>query len=146
MPRKKTATAASTLPSGAELRALFRPIALAAAALPGVELSLSYGTPSLKLRGKMLVRVREDGENLVVRMDLASRDILLATQPRLFHITDHYRDYPAVLVRLKALTPARAREIVRDAWELVAPAALKAKASAPVPARKSSKKGGQDGA
>ena len=43
-----------------------------AMALPGVEEGTSYGTPSLKVRKKLLTRLREDGETLVVRVDLAN--------------------------------------------------------------------------
>jgi len=35
-------------------------------ALPEVELSTSYGTPALKVRGKLIARLKEDGESIVV--------------------------------------------------------------------------------
>jgi hypothetical protein len=48
-------------------------------------------------------------------------------QPEVYYITDHYRDYPTVLVRLKAVTRAQLRELLADAWRLVAPRSLVAK-------------------
>lgn len=105
------------------LRKAFAPVRRAAAKLPGVEESTSYGTPALKVGGKMLARLKEDGASIVVRMDFDSRDLLLKTQPEIFYLTDHYLGYPAVLVRLAATSPTRLRSILADAWELVAPKA-----------------------
>ena len=95
--------------------------------MPEVEESTSYGTPSLKVRGKFLTRLKEDGETIVLRVDFDSRDAMMRVQPDVFYITDHYRDYPAVLVRLKAVSRSQLRELLADAWRLVAPRSLVAK-------------------
>lgn len=99
----------------------FKTVCRLATALPGVEVSTSYGTAALKADGKFLARLKEDGETLVLRMDIVSRDLLLRAEPKLFYITDHYRDYPTVLIRLPQVTPARMTELLEDAWRLVAP-------------------------
>ena len=68
---------------------------------PEVEDGTSYGTPALKVRKKMLVRLKEDGDSLVMpSVPLDEREMLVDTQPKIFHFTDHYRDYPMVLIRL----------------------------------------------
>jgi hypothetical protein len=90
-------------------------------ALPGVVESTSYGTPALKVDGKLLVRLKEDGETLVLRMDFVNRDLLLRAEPDLFFLTDHYLNYPSILLRLTRVTPARLTELLEDAWRLVAP-------------------------
>ena len=90
-------------------------------ALPGVVESTSYGTPALKVDGKLLVRLKEDGETLVLRMDFVNRDLLLREEPDLFFLTDHYLNYPSILLRLTRVTPARLAELLEDAWRLVAP-------------------------
>lgn len=36
---------------------------------PGVEEGTSYGTGALKVKGKLLVRLKEDGETIVLRTD-----------------------------------------------------------------------------
>jgi hypothetical protein len=36
---------------------------------------------------------------LIVRVDFDQRAELLAAEPDVYYITDHYKDYPAVLVR-----------------------------------------------
>ncbi len=109
----------------------FRPVLRAASDLPGVEEGTSYGTPALRIRGKFFVRLREDGDSLVLRTDFDSRDAMLKAQPRLFYITDHYRDYPAVLVRLSVVTLPQLRELLADSWHQVAPKTLVAKHTAP---------------
>jgi hypothetical protein len=73
---------------------------------PEVEDGTSYGTPALKVRKKMLVRLREDGDSLVMPgVPPDERAMLVESRPKLFYFTDHYRDYPMVLIRLsKALS------------------------------------------
>src|SRR5262245_3428126 len=71
-----------------------------ALAIEGVEESTSYGTPAFKVAGKLLARLREDGETLVVRADHDARDLLMRSDPEVFFVTDHYADHPWVLVRL----------------------------------------------
>lgn len=90
-------------------------------ALPGVVESTSYGTPALKVDGKLLVRLKEDRETLVLRMDFVNRDLLLRAEPDLFFLTDHYLNYPSVLLRLNRVTRVRLEELLEDAWRLVAP-------------------------
>lgn len=106
------------------LHAAFAPVRKAARGLPEVEERTSYGTPALFVRGKLFARIWEDGATLVVRADFDSREALLRAQPRIFHLTEHYRDYAAVLVRLAEVTPARLAVLLSDAWEFVAPKTL----------------------
>ena len=102
----------------------FEPVRRAAAGLPGVAEGISYGTPSLNIRGKFFTRLKEDGESLVLRVDFDSRDAMLKAQPEAFYITDHYRDYPAVLVRLSAVRAKQLRELLADSWRWLAPRSL----------------------
>src|SRR5437868_2507818 len=94
--------------------------------LPGVEESTSYGTPALKVKGKLFVRLKEDGETIVLRTDAFEREHLLRAQPETFFITAHYRDYPWVLVRLSAVAAAQLGELVESAWRRAAPKRLRA--------------------
>lgn len=95
-----------------------------ALALPGVEEGTSYGTPALRVRGKLFLRLWEDGETLVLRTDEYERDFLLESDPAAFFVTDHYRGYPIVLVRLAAVRPERLRPLVVDSWRRHAPRRL----------------------
>ena len=96
-----------------------------ARALPEVVESTSYGTPALKVRGKLFARLKEDGETLVLRSDFIDREALMRTAPRIFFLTDHYRDYPWVLVRLGAIRAPRMAVLLEDAWRRAAPKTLK---------------------
>lgn len=96
--------------------------------LPGVVESTSYGTPSLKLsgkRGKMIARLKEDGETLVVRCPIPEREMLIEAEPDVFAVTDHYRDYDYVLIGLAAANRDLLDERLTEAWAMVAPAKLR---------------------
>jgi hypothetical protein len=92
--------------------------------LPEVEEATSYGTPALRLRGKLLARRRDDGETLALRVDPEERLALVHEQPDAFFVTPHYQDYPFVLVRLGAVDPDELEELLAEAWLLSAPKRL----------------------
>ena len=102
----------------------FAQVRIAAGSLPGVVDSTSYGTPALKVRGKLLARLHQSGEFLVLRADLLDREILMQADPAVFCITDHYRDYPWILVRFSAVDPGALPDLLERAWRLVAPKSL----------------------
>lgn len=88
---------------------------------PGCEESTSYGTPSLKVRGKFMCRLRTDPDALVVRcVDIADADALKLGQPDVFFSTPHYDGWPGVLVRLDAVSHEQLAELIEDAWRLQA--------------------------
>lgn len=87
-----------------------------ALAFPGVARSTSYGTPSLKVGSKFLLREREPGIIALQRPSMDERDMLLEADPDLFFITDHYRDYPYVLIRLENLAPEHFRSLFASIW------------------------------
>jgi hypothetical protein len=89
---------------------------------PGVEVSTSYGTPALKVKGKFMCRLRTAPDALVMRVtDLGEREALLQGQPDAFFTTPHYDGYPAVLIRLEAVDPQELAELVEEAWRIRAP-------------------------
>lgn len=91
---------------------------------PGVEDGTSYGTPALKVRGKLLARVHQSIDCLVLRADFLDRQILMQAAPSTFFITDHYRDYPWVLVRFSTVEARELPSLMERAWRLVASKAL----------------------
>jgi hypothetical protein len=82
--------------------------------------STSYGTPALKVRGKLLVRLREDGETLVLSTTVINRDLLLRDKPRTFFLEEHYRNYPYILTRLTRIGPNQLRDMIEAAWRRAA--------------------------
>jgi len=98
---------------------------LAVREFPEVEEGIWYRTPSLQVRGKNFVRLKEDGRNVVFLLDsVDDQEFLIEAQPEIYHITDHYRGYAAVLARLAALKVPEARLRLERAWRLKAPKAL----------------------
>ena len=91
--------------------------------LPESEESTSYGTPALKVRGKMFARLRTNPDAIVVRCDLDEKPLLLDTRPDSLFETPHYHGYGAMLIRLEA-SPDDLREFVVDSYALVAPKGL----------------------
>lgn len=88
--------------------------------LPGAEEGTSYGTPAFKVRGKLFARLRPEGEDLVIRMGLDDRDVLVDGDPEVFHVTDHYRDSAMVLVRLAKVREDRLDALLEHSWRIVA--------------------------
>jgi hypothetical protein len=92
-------------------------------ALPGVEESTAYGSPALKVHGKLLAcvpahRSAERG-SLAVRVGFDDRAELLAADPDVYYVTDHYLNYTAVLVRLSRITPDVLRDLLGMAHKFV---------------------------
>ena len=88
---------------------------------PEVEDGTSYGTPALKVRKKLLVRLKEDGDSLVMPgVPPDERDMLVESQPKVFYFTDHYRDYPIALIRLSKAKRAIVEPLLRRQWRALA--------------------------
>ena len=108
-------------------------------ALPDVEDSTMYGALALKVRGSLLacMAINKSAEpgSLGVRIDFDQRDALLAEAPKTYYVTDHYVNYPIVLVRLSQIRMDELRDLLNAAWRFVTsqkkPAARKLKKRKP---------------
>src|SRR5229473_8588979 len=89
--------------------------------LPGAGESTSYGTPAFKVKGKLFARQHQDGESLVVGVDFEEREEMMSAAPEKFYITDHYLNYPWMLVRLSKVRPDELRDLLIEAWRRAAP-------------------------
>src|SRR5437762_8917282 len=99
--------------------------------LPNVVEGRSYGMPSFLVNGRFLARFRDAETVLVLQLaTIGERDVLMELNPRAFFFTDHYRNSPAVLVRLAEVPPALLSDVLRESWSHVAtlPAARPRKA------------------
>ncbi len=92
-------------------------------ALPGVEASTAYGQPALKVRGKLLACLPShrsaEPDSLVVRVSIEDRAALLAEDPEVYYVTDHYVGYSGVLVRLARIKPDILRDLLGMAHKFV---------------------------
>jgi hypothetical protein len=89
-----------------------------ALSFPGVVESTSYGTPAFKLKDKLLIRMHQDGTSLVLKMDFENRDFMMQFNPEVYYITDHYRKYPYVLVRLDLVDHEELKNHFERLWRM----------------------------
>jgi hypothetical protein len=101
----------------------FDDVRAAAAGLAGITHVEYYGKPALKVGGTMFVCLAShrsaEPNSLVVRMDFDLREALLAEQPDVYYVTDHYIGYSSVLVRLSRVTLAALEDLVASAYRFV---------------------------
>src|ERR1700710_2538775 len=90
--------------------------------LPGAELSTSYGTPAFKVNKKLFARLKEDGKTLMVYTN--ERDKWMKKDPVVFFITDHYKNYPSMLIDLNTVKEKDLAQLIHASWQLKAPKRL----------------------
>lgn len=88
--------------------------------LPDVEEGTTYGSPALKVHGRMFaclaVHRSAEPDSLALRLPFDRRDGLIAADPKTYYLTPHYVDYPTVLVRLARVHPDALRDLLLMAW------------------------------
>lgn len=93
-----------------------------AGSLPGVEHAQGRGAPCLKVNGKLLTcpALHESAEphSLVVKVAREHRAKLMAADPDVYYVTEHYVDYPTVLVRLTRIRRPALRDVLTLAWQM----------------------------
>jgi hypothetical protein len=104
----------------------FRRVEAIGRTLPDVEVTTAWGQPALKVRGKMFVCIAShksaEPGTLVVRMDIAARDALIADDPATYYLKEHYVGYPCVLVRLSRVRADALKDLVTGAHRYVSSA------------------------
>lgn len=106
-----------------------------AAALPEVEDASDERRLELKVGGKGFAwsfneRVHPKKPRvprldiLAVRCPIETKEMLIAAAPDRFFDDDHYRGYPAVLVRLGAIAEDELADLLRTGWRATAPKPL----------------------
>ena len=107
--------------------------------LPNVVEGRSYGMPSFLLNGRFLARFRDEDTVLVLQLaTISEREVLMDLDPAAFFFTEHYRNYPAVLVRLAEVAAPLLTDVVTEAW-------LHVSALPPGRLRKPAKRSGKGG-
>jgi hypothetical protein len=85
----------------------------------------SYGKPAYFIAKKFFTRYRAEDNSLVVVVDsMHTRDMMLELDPKTYFITDHYKDYPSVLVRMERITQDELRTMLERRWRKIAPKKL----------------------
>ena len=111
--------------------ATWRDVRRYALALPGTTEEDNRGKPAWLVNKKFFVWERPlrasdlkalgkkapEGPILGVRVeDLEMKEVLLASDSGVFFTTPHFDGYPAVLVQLKKIMPAKLKDVIVEAW------------------------------
>ena len=103
-------------------KAQFRKIALS---FPGSLEKSSYGNPAIFIEKKFFTRLRREDNSVVLIVDsIDEREMMIESDPKTFHITEHYRDYPSVLVRVERIDAKVLRGMLERRWRKIAPKKL----------------------
>ena len=82
-----------------------------------------YGSPALKVRGKLLaclaINKSAEPDSLVASVDFYQRAELMAANPDVYYLTDHYVNNPVVLVRLSQIHPDTLRDLLQTSWQFM---------------------------
>jgi hypothetical protein len=101
---------------------LFKKIALS---FPEAHEKSSYGNPAIFIAKKFFTRLRPEDDGIVWMVgSIDERDHLLEIDPKTYFITEHYRDYPAVLVRRQRINEAMLKKMLERRWRAIAPKKL----------------------
>ena len=84
-------------------------------AFPGVTEGICFATVAFYVQKKLLVRMKEDDLTLVVYSP--DRDEWTNTDAASFFITDHYKNYPFVLVNLATVKKKDLSRLLFEAWK-----------------------------
>ncbi len=91
--------------------------------LPDVELTTTWGQPTLKVHGRMFAcgpsHKSAEPNSLVVMMDVADRDALLEDDPDTYYLKEHYVNYPCVLVRLSRVHRDALKDLLTGAHRYI---------------------------
>ena len=101
----------------------FNTVRMLGLSLPDVVEGTAYGSPAMKLGGKLLacipINKSAEANSIAVRIDFEQRTELLRERPESYYITDHYAPHPIVLVRLAKISRDDLKELLRDACRFV---------------------------
>jgi hypothetical protein len=102
--------------------AIVRKVALS---FPQASEKSSYGKPAFFIAKKFFTRLRSEDDSIVwIVGSIDERDNLIELDPKMYFITEHYRDYPSVLVRIKRINEAMLRKMLERRWRAIAPKKL----------------------
>lgn len=87
-------------------------------AFPGTEEYTCFGTPAFRVKKKLLARLKEDGTTLAMHCE--EREKWMRKDASVFFITDHYKNYPMMLIKLSLVNQADLKHLLLDAWKQIA--------------------------
>jgi hypothetical protein len=92
-------------------------------ALPNVERSTAWGSPALKVNGHLMAVVpthkSAEPHSVAVCVPFEQRDELIAAEPDIYYLKEHYENYATVLVRMPRIQIDALRDLIRMSWQFV---------------------------
>jgi len=89
-----------------------------------------FGKPAVFVAEKFLTRVHTKEEAMVLAVgSMEMRDVMLEAEPKLFYITDHYKNFPYLLARLTKLDKATLKDLLNARLLQIASKAKKKRAA-----------------
>lgn len=82
--------------------------------LPGVTEKMHFEHPAFYVNNKIMANVKLKDE--LVALHTLEREKWMAIDPDTFFITDHYRNYKYMAVRLETVKPDDLKELLITAW------------------------------
>jgi hypothetical protein len=125
IPAARTKSKAGAPPKGSRRQKglTFDDVREAGLKLAGITEGTMYGTPALKLQGKLVACIAShksaEPGSLVVRLDFQQRDELVAAEPDTYYLKDHYVGYACVLVRLSRIRRDALADLLLSSWRFV---------------------------
>ena len=105
------------------MRMTFAAVRAIGCRLPDVEESTMYGSPALKVSGRIIACMAShksaEPNTLVVMVPFDQRSALIEDQPDTYYLKAHYENYPAVLVRLSRIRRDALEDLLTGAWRFV---------------------------
>ncbi|MGC1648371.1 MAG: hypothetical protein WA741_21340, partial [Candidatus Sulfotelmatobacter sp.] len=91
--------------------------------LPDVEATTKYdGSPVLKVNGCFMAGLAThpsaEPDTLVIRVGCEEREWLIADAPETYYLTDYYRSYPLLLVRMSRVDRDALHDLLSVSWRL----------------------------
>jgi hypothetical protein len=110
-------------PAKQQLKGAFEIVGTVGLTLPYVEATTKYdGSPVLKVDGMFMAGLAThpsaEPDTLVVRAGLEDRERLVEDAPEIYYLTDYYRSYPLVLVRLSRVEPDALHDLLSVSWRM----------------------------
>jgi len=91
--------------------------------MPGVREEAYFGKPGLKIGKEMMVCVAShksaEPGSLVVRIAMEERAELLAANPDVYYVTEHFEGFSGVLVRLEKVGRGELKDLLGMAYKFV---------------------------
>jgi hypothetical protein len=103
----------------ARASATYEMVRQTALSLPNVKEGTAWGYPAFRASGKIFLCFRKDLDAVSIRVPFDQRDEMIEASPETYFTTEHYENYPWVLVHIKMLDPSILLDLVRIGWKTV---------------------------